>query len=196
MSSGVYRINQNSMDMDKTILNQIIVKHYDEWLKYVRKIAAGYHLVNEAEDILQQAFMDILYKNAEKAILLTSKKASEEELIRRYVQKSIKFNIISPKSFFNRNKKQERKNLNHDIDFSQLSIPDIVESEDDRLSLIWQIFDQLDLPEHQREIFTLYYKNGCRLKQCNEKLSIATVSRICNQICKKIHAQIDVNEIP
>lgn len=181
--------------MDTTILNRIIVRHYAKWLKYVRKIAADYHLENEAEDILQQVFMDILCKNAKETIILTSKKADEEELIRRYIQKSIKFNITSPKSFFNRNRKHERKNLNHDIDFSQLSIPDTNEPEDDRLSLIWKIFDQLDLSDHQRQIFTLYYKNGFPLKQCNEKLSIATVSRICHQICKKIHAQIDMNEI-
>lgn len=144
---------QNSLGMNKETLNQIIIKYYNEWLKYTCKIAANRHLETDAHDILQQVLLDILDKNANDNILLTSAKADEEELIRRYIQKSIKINIISPKSYWNRQKAFDRKNLNHNVDFDLLCIPDIEEPEDNRTMLIWNTFDQLELPEKNAAFF-------------------------------------------
>lgn len=187
---------QNSLGMNKETLNQIIIKYYNEWLKYTCKIAANRHLETDAHDILQQVLLDILDKNANDNILLTSAKADEEELIRRYIQKSIKINIISPKSYWNRQKAFDRKNLNHNVDFDLLCIPDIEEPEDNRTMLIWNTFDQLELPEKKRRIFQSYYRKGQLLKQCKGQASIATVSRVCKCICKKIYLQLKQKNMP
>lgn len=176
--------------MNIEILNQVITRNYQQWLRYARKMAADHHLGINEPDVVHQVFLDILDRNFTKDITLTSVHLSEEENIKRYVQRAIRTSIISPSSYANRAKKFEQKTLVYDLDFSLYNSPEPDNTCDNRLDLIWKIFEQLTLTDYQRQVFISHFRDELTFEECKGEFSYSTCSRACRNVCKKIRSEL------
>lgn len=176
--------------MDLILLNQVITRYYNELYRYASKIASSMGLQNEKQDILHQIFLEILTKNATEGITLKTEGDNEVKTIKHYLRKAIKIGIISSKSRWQRNKASEQKHLDHNISLDQLDIPDSNVSTAPLQGQIWEIFERLELSEHKRLIFCSYYLEGKALKNCHDKYTVATKSKICHSIILKIRDEL------
>lgn len=180
--------------MDSEKLTQVITAHYEEWSKYVSKVATDYQLNDEAMDILNDVLYNVLKRNKDKPIRLQGTGQSEENEIKYYLIRAIKLAIILPSSRYRRHLQNITKMTSHPDNFSSLILTDEEETGTDKLEMIYQAVEKLCLSENDQKIFDFCYSGYHVLKQWDGEESISTVSRKSNSIRKMIRKQVDIDK--
>lgn len=180
--------------MDSEKLTQVITAHYEEWSKYVSKVATDYQLNDEAMDILNDVLYNVLKRNKDKPIRLQSTGQSEENEIKYYLIRAIKLAITLPSSRYRRHLQNITKMTSHPDNFSSFILTDEEEIGTDKLEMIYQAVEKLCLSENEQKIFDFCYSGYNVLKQWDGEESISTVSRKSNYICKMIRQEVNIDK--
>lgn len=144
-----------------TMLNKEIYDYtqsqYDKWLEITRRICQYYHAKDEAEDFLNEILVSVLQKDENKIIKLLHKKNEVYTDLDYYIIKMIKLNICSPKAPFQQKYGKNIPPINTSIPLHSLQVYDQDENDIDRINLIWNIFNKLDISDFDRDIFRFCY---------------------------------------
>ena len=180
------------------IINNFISK-YDYFLKYALKICGKIGRADKSEDIIHDIFLIISSDHFEKQI---EHKVNTKEELEAYIK-----TIIQRASLKDQTEAWKRNHpLLLSLDSPHVRPEDIMRqpenefttTEDEiykgKLDVFQTIFDQLNISEHNREIYIFHCVKGNKLKDWKGPETLKRLNKICYKINKAIKQKIKENK--
>jgi len=184
--------------MVSEVLSNYITKRYERWLDYSRYHCAQTDIEDEAIDVLNEVLIMLIEKsnsNQDYIMQLYECKKGEYRELDFFVLHMIKLNITSETSPYRH--KYRSLPIDDNVDYHSINIIDDEELEIDKsgiilqqMTLVREIFDNLNLSEKAKEVFSYKFFEGEKFSKWegpeDKKFLYDTYNKVLNIIKSKI----------
>jgi len=148
--------------MASEAVNKYIEKRYDRWLDYAMYHSSLAGMNDEACDVLNEVLVMLLQKDESVILRLLSSEKGKYTELDFYILQMIKLNITSETSPYRH--KYKSIPVDDNINWQRLNIADIIEDVPDKteellqkMQLVRDIVDKLDLSDYARKVFSFKF---------------------------------------